>query len=406
MLIGMKNNFCDIENSLKQGSIFLKNGNFDEAERCLCKIFENGYFFTIKKGIPRVKISTLFHWKKKKILYARAYSDLAMISIHQGNLAEAERMLKLSIKVFNQYALDEDYYNSLVRLGTMYRMGMMLDLAEEMYRTALVFSENKGDTRKKAECLGNIGLIFDANDNFNMAIDYMKQALSLYDQEETIEEKAFQVRQMGLTFLRSGDLKKATEYFDQAIDSFKKLNNLIMVSRVLNDKTLSLDGKIAIDCAKSAVEVANKTNDDFEIADNSLLYARLLLDDHLDKELIESLLFKSLELFKKLRMQNEIANASSTLGLMYLRLHDFDKAESFFKDSLYVEQRQHRDYGMASDYGNLGLISKYKGDCQRAREYWTKAEALFEQNGNTELALEFRKQIETLETDSSTGLTS
>lgn len=402
----MKNTFENIEEVLERGSNFLKKGDYDEAERLLCKIFEEGYFFSFKKGIPKIKITNLFHWKKKKILYAKAYLDLAMISIHQGSLAEAERMLKLSMKVFHQYSLDEEYYTSLVRLGTTYRMGMMLDLAEEMYRVALNFSEQKNDLRKKAECLGNIGLIFDANDNFEMALDYMSKSLNLYKETEAKEDEVFQIRQIGLTLLRSGKKEQAIVYFDQAIGLFQKLNNLVMLSRVLNDKTLALEGESALQCAMESLEVAKKSGDMFEIADNSLLYARLLLDLKLDKSLIENLLFNALKLFKKLRMQNEIANASSTLGLLYLRLHDFDKAESFFKDSLYVEQRQHRDYGMASDYGNLGLIAKYKGDYQRATEYWTKAEALFEQNGNTILAAEFKKQIEDLKTDSSTSLTS
>ena len=84
------------------------------------------------------------------------------------------------------------------------------------------------------------------------------------------------------------------------------------------------------------------------------------------------------------------------MGLFYLRRRRWDDAESRFKDSLHLEQRLHRAFGIASDCCNLGLIAHNKGDKQRASEYWEKAAALFAENGDDEHAAELKQRIAAL----------
>ena len=91
-----------IENWLDLGRALLEDAQYDEAEQALTKIFDEGRFFSFKNGIPRVRLKTLFHWKKNKLAYAKAYADLAFVSVHQANLAEAERLLSMALRVFEE----------------------------------------------------------------------------------------------------------------------------------------------------------------------------------------------------------------------------------------------------------------------------------------------------------------
>ena len=84
------------------------------------------------------------------------------------------------------------------------------------------------------------------------------------------------------------------------------------------------------------------------------------------------------------------------LGLTYLRRGEWDKAESFFKDSLHIEEMLHRSLGQASDCGNLGLIAQKKGQLQKAAEYWLKASILFENSGDATTAEYFKNKTQEL----------
>ena len=68
------------------------------------------------------------------------------------------------------------------------------------------------------------------------------------------------------------------------------------------------------------------------------------------------------------------------------------KAESFFKDSLHIEEMLRRSLGQASDYSNLGLIAQKKGQLQKAAEYWLKASVLFENSGDANAAEYFKNK--------------
>ncbi|MCQ2915020.1 MAG: tetratricopeptide repeat protein [Alphaproteobacteria bacterium] len=385
-----------LEQWLEEGRAFVKEGDFTKAEEALTQIFKEKGFFKVSGIIPKIKLGTLFHYKKNRILYAKAYSDLSQVAVYQGNLGEAQRLLLLANNFFEKNNMEEEYLTTLCRLGDVYRFSCSLENAEEMFRSALEIIKKYDDKERKGDILGNLGLLCEAGDRFDEAINYHKEALLDYESIDNKQKIANQYRQIALTFLRAGQNEEAISWIDKAIFSYKNLNNKIMLSRTLNDKTLALKDDEAIKCAKEAFDAANNTNDDFEIADNSLLYARLLLDKEAKNKEIEKLLFNSLEHFKKILRQSEIANTSSTLGLYYLRNNQLDEAESRFKDSLYVEQRLHRDFGMASDYCNLGLISKMKNKKDDARDYWYKAVVLFEQNDDYNHADEIKREISKL----------
>lgn len=383
----------DLSNRLDLGRTLLTTGRFAEAAEELQCVFEEGRFFSFKKGFPRIRFKTLFHWRKNKHLYARAYADLAIVSMNQGNLAEAERLLTMALKVFRQEGNDAEYYRAANSLGTLYRTAGVLDAALEFHLAAKRIAEKNEKKKETAETTGNIGMVYEAGDRFDEALATHTEALKIYETLGLVFAQACQHRQIGLCLLRAGRKNDSAKALQTALTLFEQADDKIMQSRVLNDMALASDGDEALSLALEALSRATDSGDDFETAENALLYARLKLDrDPFDFQ-IETLLLKSLDIFKKTGRQNETANTSSTLGLLYLRRHRWDDAESRFKDSLYLEQRLHRAFGIASDCCNLGLIALNKNDPQRAEEYWSKAVILFRENGDEDHAREFERRI-------------
>ena len=83
----------NIENWLILGRCLVDAQQYEEAEKALTKIFEEGRFFSFKNGLPRLRFKTIWHFFKNRVYFARAYADLAAVSLYHGNLAEAERKL-------------------------------------------------------------------------------------------------------------------------------------------------------------------------------------------------------------------------------------------------------------------------------------------------------------------------
>ena len=93
---------------------------------------------------------------------------------------------------------------------------------------------------------------------------------------------------------------------------------------------------------------------------------------------------KSLAIEKKLGHQEGMALAYGSLGFLYQKRGDLDRAEEMFKKSLAIEKKLGHQEGMADQYGNLGLLYKKRGELDRAEEMYKKALAIDEKLGRQE----------------------
>jgi tetratricopeptide (TPR) repeat protein len=76
-----------------------------------------------------------------------------------------------------------------------------------------------------------------------------------------------------------------------------------------------------------------------------------------------------------------MASNYGNLGLMHRTRGDLDKAEEFHVKSLALEEELGRKEGMGSDYGNLGSVYQRRGDLDEACRLWGLALKLFEEVG-------------------------
>jgi len=387
----------NIENWLILGRCLVDVQRYDEAQKALTKIFEEGRFFSFKKGRPRLRLASLLHWRKNRLFFAKAYTDLAMISLNQGNLAEAERLLTMALSVFEKEEQDYEYARAANRLGMVYRLAGAFESAEEAHYRAKNLAEKHKWKAVLAETLGNLGMVYEGKDRFELALAHHNEALKLLEQDEKYcFDTACLQRQIGLCYLRKGDCSCALEAFQKCFRIFGEQKDLSMQSRVLNDITLTYQAmncdEKALETAFLSIQKAQEAADDFELAANRLLYASLRVEQNNTDQETEDCLLKALAFFKEKNKKAESANASAMLGLLYLRREEWERAESFFRDSIHIEEMLHRSLGLASDYSNLGLIAQKKGQKQKAAEYWHKASLFFEASGDKTSAEYFKKQ--------------
>ena len=275
----------NIENWLILGRCLVDVQRYDEAQDALTKIFEEGRFFSFRNGVPHLRLFSLWHWRRNRMFFAKAYSDLAMVSLNQGNLAESERQLTTALAVFEKERADSEYARAANRLGMVYRLAGAFESAEEAHYRAKNLAERHHWTDVLAETLGNLGMVYEGKDRFDQALEQHRDALKLLERDENHAfESACLRRQIGLCLLRKGEFEPALSSFQQSFDAFEKQNDLSMQSRVLNDMTLVYqaagDDEKALETAEAAVQKAAESNDGFELAANRLLLGGLCVEQN------------------------------------------------------------------------------------------------------------------------------
>ncbi len=93
---------------------------------------------------------------------------------------------------------------------------------------------------------------------------------------------------------------------------------------------------------------------------------------------------KSLEINEKLGRLEGMASAYGNLGLVYQTRGDLDKAEQMVRKALAIEEKSGRLEGMANQYGNLGLIYRKRGDLDKAEQMHKKSLEIEEKLGRLE----------------------
>jgi tetratricopeptide (TPR) repeat protein len=105
---------------------------------------------------------------------------------------------------------------------------------------------------------------------------------------------------------------------------------------------------------------------------------------------------KSLAIAEKLGSREGMASAYGNLGLIYQTRGELDRAEEMQKKSLAINKMLGRQEGMGSDYRNLGAIYQARGDLDRAAEMLKKSLALFKAIGAAPSVKQVQTSLDTL----------
>lgn len=390
------------ENWQLLGRALVDAERFEQAEKALETFFDKGRFLRFKKGVPRLRLTTFIHYRQNRILFAKVYSDLGAISLNNGDLASAQRMLMLALREFEKENMDAEYIRAAHCLGTIYRISGNFDMAEELFRhTEKTAIQNKWPFQQ-ATSLGHLGLIAFAKEQFDVSEQYHQQACDIYKQHNYLQESAWQQRSVAMAQLFQNKKQKAVEHLLSALSVFEKMTNDTYCSRLYGDLASAhsfgddTDNDAILQYAQKSLDYALKSGNDTQTAESRFALARFKITCQAEDDTLPVLLSEVIAYYEKRRIVPSWAEAVSTLGLHYLHQGDLEKAESCFRDSLRLEQRLRRLFGQATDYANLGLIFQKKGNVEKALSCYEKARTLFVADGNCLLAEDMSKKIKEL----------
>ncbi|MDO9256410.1 MAG: CHAT domain-containing protein [Bacteroidales bacterium] len=316
---------------------------------------------------------------------AMAYNGMGTVNLLQNKYTEALGEYYKAIEVYEKisHTRNVNYTGTLQNIGIVYSITGNYEKAEQYFLKSLKVNQEllKSEDPRLATLYLNMGRFYQIVRNDSKAIEFMKQAEKIYlsqNQSNSIPAGSLFLN-MGVMYIYTADFEKAQNYFDKSLEiilakapgnkadlltlylnkgliaekkgefassknyylkglsigdklpnSVKVLRGLANVSFKMSDKTdAHAYYKMAL---KKSIEMYGEQHP--ETALTYLRYGEFLSMTGAKQALVY--LNKSLNLYKKSfgNVNIDVSTAYNYIGSYYSRIHDFNKAVSYFQLSL------------------------------------------------------------------------
>ena len=297
-------------------------------------------------------------------------------------------------------AYDKEKYSHLLfdYAQFLYKYGLYKD-AEAIYLRQIAIAEELygNEHEKTATSYNNIGEVYRAQGDYDMALGYHQKALAICEKVLGMEhpDTATSYNNIGAVYKAQGDYGKALEYHQKALatrekvlgtehpDTAQSYNNIAGVYYAQGDY-----GK--------ALEYYFKTSEIFEKVlgtehpDTATSYNNIGLVYKRQGDYGKALeyYFKDLAICEKVlgTEHPDTAQSYNNIAGVYYAQGDYGKALEYHQKALAIREKvlgtEHPDTGQS--YNNIGLVYHEQGDYGKALEYHQKALAIWEKVLGTE----------------------
>ncbi len=263
-----------------------------------------------------------------------------------------------------------------------------LDLAKSFYRRGLAKYKENNDLQGQANCLNNIGLIFEELSAFDSAGYFYQKSL---EKEEEIGNKsgmAVSLLQLGNVYYYRDELQQSLDNYYRAMLIFKEENDSLYLAGSYNSLGVIYrewnQFDKALDYYLQAMPIFNKLNDNrnlsFVLTNLGEIYNFELKDYKKALTYYE----ESLKLKKKLNDQIGIALLYNNLGTLYANMEDSGKALSFFNKSRQLYEDFEGETGLVMVLYNIGALYLDLQHYEKAIGFLTRSLNMAEEYGYTE----------------------
>jgi tetratricopeptide (TPR) repeat protein len=290
--------------------------------------------------------------------YASALNSLALAYQYQGNYFSAYDSYLKALQ-FEEKA--KNYFGQvkvLANIGILWKKQGNYDYAIDYDKRALALIDSLDDGRAaKANIYNNMGTVFIEQKKYPEALDHFQKSMAL---NEELGNKLFVTTclgNIGLCYLRIGELKKATDYLErglaQAISSNDYQAQELTMLNLAETYLAQHQTEKALLLSKRSLEISNKYNSKDNIFLNQQILAKAYkaMGQH-------AIAYDYLE--KAMTLGDSLKNADLTKGIRDLqKSYELNKKESEIilleKDAALkmalLKQEQHLRYGL------LGLVA-------------------------------------------------
>jgi len=325
----------DGENSLKcqeiKATTYMLQGNYNEALSLLNSVTD----MAEENGLKSIYLTSLI--------------QIGRIHRARGNSAEAldnfQKSLDLATEINNEYLRGHAYHF----IGLTYQDQQMFELAIDNYLNALYIFENEHVITQIPYLLISLGLALQETMNFNEALGYFRNALPYYTKLKDRWGLVEIYRYLGTTYFQMNSLDSARVYFAKSLELSREINHKTgecIASNKLAEVYIYLQ---QYDEALEYLQRALELNEEIE---NKYVLVNILYNTGVcyafSGNLVEGLeiLQRGLNLADSMNLRYEQMILNKEISGVYSRLQNYGKALEHYQyyadldDSVYQEKAQ------------------------------------------------------------------
>jgi serine phosphatase RsbU (regulator of sigma subunit) len=290
-----------------------------------------------------------------------------LLTVDQSDtaLVYAIKTQKLAEKIDSKIGLAKAYHN----MGLIYNNQANYTLAIEYHNKALALYKETGYKAGVASSLGNIGNVYSEQGNYPQALNYYLDALTLHKEIGNKRGMSNCMGNIGNIYDMQEEYSKAISYDSSALvidrelkDDENRAFHLGNIGVIYNEKG---NYEKALECQFEALKIVEKMGDKEDMAND---YGNIgnVYDNqgHPDKALECD--FKALSLFRQVDDKVGVANNQGNIGIIYIKQRNYKLAKAYTDSALALSKIVGEKEEIKSAYGYKAAIDSANGDYKAA----------------------------------------
>ena len=270
-------------------------------------------------------------------LKAESLIGLADVFSRRANWQRSLRTIKEAESLYRELNDDSGLAKCENLLGSIYGERGDLAKAKVFFLNALSLINPENDLELAANLDTNLGIIDNIQGNTDDSIKHLTNALVSYNRLGNNRRITETKHNIGMVYLESGDYESALAAFDEGIELAKQggfMSTLCLIYLAKSQVLIAMDDiYYASGFADKALDISNTTDDKLTSAD---IYRVKGIIERLRKNYndAESFLLNSLRMNTSLKNEENIAETSFELAVLYEEKNDSQSKNSYLTSAL------------------------------------------------------------------------
>jgi len=270
-------------------------------------------------------------------LKAESLIGLADVFSRRANWQRSLRTIKEAESLYRELNDDSGLAKCENLLGSIYGERGDLAKAKVYFLNALSLINPENDLELAANLDTNLGIIDNIQGNTDDSIKHLTNALVSYNRLGNNRRITETKHNIGMVYLESGDYESALAAFDEGIELAKQggfMSTLCLIYLAKSQVLIAMDDiYYASGFADKALDISNTTDDKLTSAD---IYRVKGIIERLRKNYndAESFLLNSLRMNTSLKNEENIAETSFELAVLYEEKNDSQSKNSYLTSAL------------------------------------------------------------------------
>lgn len=296
----------------------------------------------------------------------------------QGNNREA---IALGERVLNQ---DQNFLAAYPIVANAYERLGNKDKALKYYFDYMLKSEKLNNKAQLTQAYIKLGWFYQLGGEYSKAEELYEKAISLSRQTKDRQNEAVALRKLAVWNIDKENYGKALDFLTKSASINLEHPNVFENARNLASDYFDIglvfanknDYAAAKDFYEKSLKIFQRLKLNNELSD---CYFNLGEIYFYEKEYQKALdyYFKGLKLDRQQDNQANLAGGYNMIGELYLEINNLAGAEDYFKQAVDASEKVKSLPDLANADYNLGLLNKKQGRKNLAREYWRKAQEIY-----------------------------